>query len=426
MVSVFCRRILLACVCFVPLSAAESSFLPRWISLGGELRGRAESWFGSERLSDTTEWDYLGRIRLNATIQPTRNIQVFVQFQDSRAVHPSSLVLPPTVVNPIDLRQAYVHLGSRDEKNGMWIRIGRQPLSFGAARLLWMSEWGNVGPGFDGIRLGLGRDSFTLNFFSAAAVRNVLGEIDTLHTDRQMHGFFASFRKLIPNATVEPFLLWKHNHVVFCERGSRGHMDLATWGFRTGGKLPHRFDYISDLALQNGHQSRDTVRAGAIHQEIGVKPWKSESAPRLAFEYQRASGDRQSGDGLHTSFDQLYPAWKFGTADPIGWSNMQELASSAEWSCPKGVQCRASYHRFWILSRNDNLYAANGSVLARNVNATSSDIGDEFDVRVTRKFGQKLSLMAGIGEFLPRDYWRQTKHTGPITYPFVMWNYTVR
>ncbi|MDZ4803122.1 MAG: alginate export family protein [Bryobacteraceae bacterium] len=399
--------------------------MPRWISLGGEVRGRAESWFGSEKLPGATEWDYLNRIRFDTTIRASRNIQFFVQLQDSRAVHPSELKLPATIVNPLDLRQAWVHIGSGDEKKGAWIRVGRQPLSFGAARLLWMSEWGNVGPGFDGVRLGYGRSSFTVNLFSAAAVRNVFGEIDTLHTDRQMHGFFGSFRKLIPNATVEPFLLWKHNHVVLCEHGTRGHMDLATWGFRAGGKLPHRFDYISDIALQNGHQSADRVRAWATHQEIGLKPWKSESAPRLAFEYQRASGDKTPGDGVHTSFDQLYPAWKFGTADPIGWSNMQEVAGSVEWTCPLRMQCRASYHHFWILSRNDSLYAANGSVLGRNPNATSDNIGNEVDVRVTRKFGSKLSLMAGLGEFLPGEYWRQTKNTGPITYPFVMWNYTI-
>jgi hypothetical protein len=416
------RRLLFCALAAFPVCAVELPPFPRWVSFGGEIRGRAESWFGSEKIPGETEWEYLSRIRLNVTLSPARNVRVFVQIQDSRAAHPAALILPPTIVDPVDLRQAYLHIGDADEK-GPFVRIGRQPLSFGGARLLWMSDWGNVGPGFDGIRVGWGTSAYTVSLFSAAAVRTVLGEFDTVHTDRQMHGFFGSFRKLIPSATVEPFLLWKHNHVVTCERGTRGHMDLATWGLRAGGKLPHRFDYISDLAIQNGHQSADTMRAWAIHQEIGVRPWSSERAPRLSAEYQRASGDRTPGDGRHTSFDQLYPAWKYGTADNIGWSNMQEATGSAEWRCPKGFACRASYHHYRILSVTDNLYAANGSVLGRNPRATSHHIGDEVDVRVTRKFGTHFSLMAGIGDFRPGTYWKQTKRTGHITYPFVMLSY---
>lgn len=424
MFSALCRCIFYSALAVLPLFATEIPPFPRWVSFGAEVRGRAESWFGSEKLPGETEWEYLSRIRLNVTLTQSRNVRVFVQIQDSRAAHPSSLILPATVVDPVDLRQAYLHLGNAEEK-GPFLRIGRQPLSFGGARLLWMSDWGNVGPGFDGVRVGWGNSAYTVSLFSAAAVRNVIGDFDTLHTDRQMHGFFGSFRKLIPNSTVEPFLLWKHNHVVTCENGGRGHMDLATWGFRAGGKLPHHFDYISDVAIQDGHQSADSVRAWAVHQEVGIKPWKSERAPRLSVEYQRASGDAKPGDGRHTSFDQLYPAWKYGTADNIGWSNMQEATGNVEWTCPKRFACRAAYHHYRILSLNDNLYAANGSVLGRNPNATSSHIGDEVDLRVARKFGTRFSLMAGLGEFRPGTYWKQTKRTGMITYPFVMWSYAI-
>jgi hypothetical protein len=402
---------------------AETRLLPSWVKLAGEIRGRAEVYAGSERVPGATEWYYLNRVRFSTALVPTERLYFFFQLQDSRAARTEGIPAPPNLVNTADLRQAYIHYGAAENK-GFFIRAGRQPLTFGGARLVWMSEWGNVGPGFDGVRVHYGSESYSLNWFGAAAVRNLTDSFDRPRWERQIHGFFGTFRQLVPKTVVEPFALWKHNRNVLCERGHPGHSDLLTVGARAGGRLHPRFDWTTDIAAQSGHVSSDKAHAWAAHVEAGVHPWDPESGPRLLLEYQRASGDDSFGDGERQSFDQLYPAWKFGTADPIGWSNMQEVAGGVEWKAWRIWEFRSAYHQFWLLSLQDNLYSPSGAVLARNPNATSRRIGGEVDFRVTRRFSRHFSLMAGIGRFMGGPYWRETRRTAGITFPFAMWNYS--
>jgi hypothetical protein len=422
----FLRRcILLSMLVAAVVSQAQADDarrLPSWVKFSGEIRGRAEVYAGSEKVQEKTEWYYLNRIRFNTTFSPGSNLQFFVQLQDSRAARTEGIAAPPNLVDTADVRQAYVHVGAA-EGRGWFLRVGRQPLSFGGARLLWMSEWGNVGPGFDAARISYANESYSINLFAATAVRAVVDEMDRPRTDRQVYGFFGTFQKIVPRTTIEPFSIWKHNKAALCEHGRPGHLDIVTNGFRAAGKPHQRIDWIADFAIQSGHVASDDAFAWAGHWEAGVRPWAL-SGPRLVAEYQRASGDAANGDGTHGSFDQLYPAWKFGTADPIGWSNMQEGTGGVEWSLGRGWTARAAYHHFWLLSLSDSLYAANGAVLGRNPQASSKRIGGELDLRVTHRFGERLDLMVGFGRFLAGPYWRETKGTSGITYPFVMWTYT--
>lgn len=401
----------------------ETRHLPDWVTLSGEIRGRAEVYAGSNRIPGRTEWYYLNRIRFNTTLRPLSKLHVFIQMQDSRAPRTEGLPAPANLVDTADLRQAYLHLGAPEDK-GWFVRAGRQPLSFGGARLLWMSEWGNVGPGFDGIRIGFGSEHYALNWFGASAVQPVVEDFDRPRSDRQIYGFFGTFRKIVPRGVLEPFSIWKHNRAATCEHGRPGHLDVLTTGFRASGRPHARFDWVSDFAVQRGHIASDHASAWAGHWEAGYRPFNDSTGPRLLAEYQRASGDQQTGDGTHGSFDQLYPAWKFGTADPIGWSNMQEGAAGVEWTLARSWAFRAAYHHFWLLHRNDSLYAANGAALGRNPQARSRRIGGEADIRVTHRFSRHFQLMAGFGRFMAGPYWKQTRNNSGITYPFVMWTWS--
>jgi hypothetical protein len=54
--------------------------------------------------------------------------------------------------------------------------------------------------------------------------------------------------------------------------------------------------------------------------------------PRYVAEYNFASGDGNSRDGVHGTFDQLYASGhdKLDLADQVGWKNIQNIRTGVD------------------------------------------------------------------------------------------------
>jgi hypothetical protein len=93
------------------------------------------------------------------------------------------------------------------EKGPAGFRLGRQLLVFGDMRLISTSNWGNVGPAYDGARLTLKNSQIRLDAFATALVPPVNHQFDRPRQDRRLHGAYAELPKLLPAATVEAYSL---------------------------------------------------------------------------------------------------------------------------------------------------------------------------------------------------------------------------
>lgn len=378
-----------------------------------ELRGRLEGYTGLGFEPGNNDAYYLHRVRLAAQWQPAPWLRLAAAIQDARAPGRRKPI-PATAANPLDLSGAYVEAGSAGE--GWRLRAGRQGLSFGAERLIGLSDWSNVSRLFDACRISYQRGGARLDGFVSTLVRLDPERFDRFRDEIQLHGFYAAVASPA-GRVVEPYLLWKR------ATGKNGAGDILTTGVRLVGPLPERFDYEVETAVQAGRSGAASVRSWAGSWTLGRRLGAAENAPRLFFEYDQASGDRNPQDGVRTTFDQLFPTnhSKYGIADRIGWRNMHAtrvgltLEPGARWTV--GVD----YHSFWLASRQDFLYGADGIAVLRNPSAASGHVHQELDAQASVRLAESLSLAFGYARVFPGAYLRESSPGRPLNFAFLMW-----
>lgn len=384
--------------------------LPPWLKLNAEIRGRADNFFGVNAAPGQDDSYYLHRIRLSAEVSAAEWLRLVVQGQDSRQAGYNRPPAPCTMAQTFDLRQGYVELGENGSEAPWKVRVGRQPLVFGDMRLVSTSNWGNVGPAFDAVRVSLRHSGVHLDGFSSLAVVPIAG-FDRPRRDKMLSGIYSSFDLLRKTMVADAYVFWKRN-----QQGP----NLYTYGIRSAGTLLHRMDYNVEVALQRGRFSGEAVAAWAGHWEIGRKFRGIPGSPRLAAEYNYATGDRAPRDGRYESFDALYPTNIFGTGTDFGWRNRHEPVVFLEWRTDRKTRLKTAFHRVWLAERQDALYTFSGAVFAFNSNATDGRVGDVVDVRYIRQVGKKLQFWIGYAHLFPGPYLKQTGR-GQMDYPYAMW-----
>ena len=61
-------------------------YFPRWLSIGGQVRGRIEVPVGADLVQGSGVPYLLTRLRLNVTIRPVEWLTMFAETQDTRAL----------------------------------------------------------------------------------------------------------------------------------------------------------------------------------------------------------------------------------------------------------------------------------------------------------------------------------------------------
>jgi hypothetical protein len=186
------------------------------------------------------------------------------------------------------------------------------------------------------------------------------------------------------------------------------------------------FDYDAEADGQVGNIGTDRVRAWAWTAITGYTFRSSRFKPRLFAEYGFASGDRNPKDGVHGTFDQLYPNIHdhHGLADQIAWQNLKEFRSGARFSPRRNWMVAGIYNDWWLASANDAFYNSSGGIVARDPKGLSgTHIGEEFDAETSYRVNRQLEIGSGIGRILPGGFLAATKHNHSYTYPYVMLNY---
>jgi hypothetical protein len=205
-------------------SSGPSRFsMPSWIHFGGELRGRFEDPSNIGWVKGSGDAYYLNRFRLDVLVKARPWLRFYAQMQDARAGnYPGSQ--PNTVYNPFDIRQAYVALGSED-KSGFALKFGRQDITLGSGRLISPSGWVNANRSFDALVGSYYGSEMKVDVLDASAVLIDPTRLDRHKPgDRVMGGYF-TFGKVLPGATVEPYILVHRNIAVTSEK--------VSWGMRS-------------------------------------------------------------------------------------------------------------------------------------------------------------------------------------------------
>ena len=398
--------------------------LPAWLSLGGQLRARAEAYHNGGFRPDNSDQYVLTRALLNARVRPTRNTSLFVEGMDARGPWKNKTPTGAPFRDHADLRQLYLQIG--EDNRAQLLRAGRLELAFGDGRLVGSLPWANTARTFDGARGTLGGTGYRVDAFATSVVKVEQDKFDKNVPGNNFYGVYSSITKLAPRAAVEPFLFWRRQSGLTSEAGVRGTMNFGTLGLRALGKLPSNFDYDVQMASQNGKLGDESIRAWAGHWLLGFTLATAPLTPRVFGEYNEASGDENPTDNKKGTFDQLYPTGhdKYGLTDLVGWQNMKHVRGGLDFAIAKGWSATTRYSRYWLADAHDALYNGGGAVLARSpTGVAGTDVGQELDIIASGKFRPSLGFSAGLGYFTPGTFLKNTTPGKPYTYPYVMLTY---
>lgn len=406
-----------------PFPNRANTVLPAWLRVRGEFRERLEGFENSGFVPERDDSYALSRVRLSATITPSKSLSFQAQVQDARVAKKDVGPTAAPFRGPFDLRLGFSDIG--DTKAPVAARLGRQELAFGEQRLLGHLAWVNTGRSWDAARMILRAKGWQADVFGASLVRSLPDEFDKSGNGNRLAGVYAASAKVIPQAAVEPYVFWRRDVNLRSELGTVGTLSQTTMGARVAGKLPARLDYGVEMAMQRGGLAADSLNAWAGHWQIR-ESLPGAGAIKLTSEYNFATGDDNPTDGVRQTFDQLYPTGhdKLGLGDQVGWRNIHHLREGFEFSPFKATPISLNYHTWWLAEKTDGLYAASGTQIARVVGgAASSHVGQEIDVQITRPLTQQLQLAAGYAHMFTGAFLEQATPGASYSYPYVMVTY---
>ncbi|MEK7368641.1 MAG: alginate export family protein, partial [Planctomycetota bacterium] len=394
------------------------------------------------------------RTRLNVDADVNDHLRAFFQLQDSRfwgiengTVRNQGYVndggTGDAGQNTLDLHQGYVDV-RKLFNYPVTMRVGRQEIIWGNHRMMGNLDWHTIARSWDAIRGMYDTEDHAAEAFAAIqrhdpaqdATTNVQGGIRQKDNDRQNYGFMWTFKKLVPDSTLEIMFLHDNDQMTAVQSvatlnqirpGSRGNAKIYDAGYRIAGKVGKNIDYASESHYQLGrfygmnHRAwAASVEGGYTFNEVG---WK----PRLGAEFDWSPG---SGHGRghrrgqkHKTFFNFYPTshLHYGYMDQMAWMNMKAFKTQIKVKPTKKLVAWADVWGFWLDNVHDNWYSAAGVVAgaamrgftpgtaARN---PSSHLGTELDLTAQYQLYDNVALQAGYSHFFNGDYLKDTASVG--------------
>jgi hypothetical protein len=400
--------------------------LPSWISFGAEERLRIESPHSAGFKAANDDTYALNRFRFQMNLQFTSWFKVVTQTQDSRSVNQNPPYGPPNEVR-WDLKLAYAEFGD-PEKHLISLRVGRQIINYNNT-IIANSEWRNQARSYDGVVTNLHYGRYRLGIFAASAVVPLISGISHHADGNNIYGLYGHVDDLLPKSTLEPFVLWRVQPSVAIETTARtktGKQDEKAYGFRFKGQVANAFDYSYESVIERGSDGPNPIHAWGQSFGAGYRVNSWYFRPRIFTQYDYASGDRNPNDGVHQTFDTMYPTThdRFGVVDQFSWQNIEAVRGGFTLEPRRRWTVSAQYLSYWVASATDAIYNSSGGAIVRDATGKSgTHIGEEFDAYTWIELNRHVNFGFGVGHIFPGSFLAATTKGPNCTYPYFALNF---
>lgn len=425
---------------FIPISpvfAGEfiNKQLPKWLNIDMQLRHRYERRTDFNDTIDDKEGFNLWRTQLGITLKPTEYVKLFYQFQDARLFDYNLGGSKAAFEDWAETKQLWAEwrFGQRDwDKVGMTamgIKAGRQEFSYGSQRLVGPVNWSNIGQTFDAGKLmfdfsdhKFNADLFVGGKTPVKSPREKNDFYDGSANDR-LTGYYVVY-KGFSNITVEQYFLNRYTEGKRVSFGqvADGEVDDYTIGCRIKGKLPESpFDYELEAAKQfgkSGSLDADAQMAVIILGYTWDHTWK----PRLAFEFDYASGDNHSRDSERNTFDNLYPTNHifYGYMDFVSLQNINNYRFQFNVFPVKNLEMEADVHLIYLDTSKDNLYGANQAIKRSTASGADTHVGNEVDLLAKYKLCAYADITLGYSHLFAGEFLEDTGASADADFFYAM------
>jgi hypothetical protein len=342
----------------------------------------------------------LERVRLGLDVQRDA-VEGRVVFQDARMWNVAIGLDPIRQLSPLALTGAYEAWGEAHTSSARpaFVRIGRQPVSWGEGRLLGSADWSPTGRSLDAVRGGLpiGEGSFELLAASledtAGLPLRAYGELLGARGQWALHPLFAlEAYVLVRIAQASP--AWDDAIRGQTYTGAlrlHGDAHAWTWGAEGAYQLGRSENLSKDRAAwaAAGHVAHTFERAALL--------------PTVRVGAAFASGD--GAGATYRAFDPLLPdvhVWH-GAMDLFSWSN--EADASARVAIVPWAEAIAAveYHYARLAAAGGVWRTAYLVAIGQNAANTQADLGHEIDAILTWSPWVPVALTAGYSVLVLGD-----------------------
>jgi hypothetical protein len=426
----------------VPISARaewtlNDAIMPEGISLTVKHRTRYEFLNDEFRIRRNGDTDVVAfRTLVHGRVDLPYGLTAGAELEDSRAEQNSDTFLNTTIVNSMELLQAYLEYERPDTFGGTLTgRGGRITMDVGSRRFVARNRFRNTINGFTGIDLewkddGDRNDLVLRGFWTLPVLReptalhpkrlrnnDIVFDTETTHVN--FWGLYAA--RGFDGVGRGEFFLFGIHESDSNDRPTRNRQ-LATPGFRLYREpATGRFDYTIENAIQFGTSRlspSNTSPAGLkeldhfahFHHLTLAYTFDAPGSPRVALQYDFASGDTDPNDGNNERFDTLYGARRFdfgptGIYGPFARSNVHTPGLRVQIQPHARVSSFVAVRAFWLAADEDFWVPA--GVIDPNGNS-GSYVGSQVEMRVRFEvFPKNVRLEAGYahlfaGEFIDK------------------------
>ncbi len=398
------------------------AFLPENLFLEVSHRTRYEFLNDEFRAGRNGDTDIVAfRTLVHGGVYLPHGFKIGAELQDSRAEQNADTRLTTGIVNAAELLRAYLAL-ERDEILGGTLnaQAGRITMDLGSRRLVARNLYRNTINGFTGVDLSwLGaadggnpelRGFWTLPVQRKPGARKRALDNDAVFDneslDQQFWGLFGA-RDLGAFGRGEVYFLGLHE-------SDLRHRKLYTPGFRFfKNAAPAAFDYTFESAVQFGESrtsasaTRNLSHLAHFHHLTVGYTFDVLASPRIALQYDYASGDENPNDGSNERFDTLFGARRFewgptGIYGPFARANLHTPGIRIQAKPHERVTTFIAYRGYWLASDQDAWTTAG----VRDATGRANDfIGSQIELRVRFKLiPDNIMIEAGYAHLFAGDF----------------------
>lgn len=409
---------------YIPLGDKEDWYL----TIGGEVRLQYERFrnLGWGQAPEDDSGYLLQRYMLHADLHLGDHARVFFQIksglESGRTGGPR-----PVDEDKLDVHQAFVDVAFpfRAERP-LVLRVGRQELLFGSARLIGPRDGPNVRLSFDGLRASLQAGAWRVDGFVAKPVETRPGLFDDAsdHT-RTFWGVYA-VRPLAlpPNGNLDLYYLGIDRKQAQFDKGTaretRHSIGVRLWGQRQA------WDYNCESIYQMGKFGRGNIRARTAGSDIGYTLRSIRFRPRLGLKADIASGDRERSKHNLQTFNALFPRGQyFGDAGLIGLANLMDLHPSVDFHIAERLTVTGDWAFFWRESTRDGIYGNGINLLRSGQTSRARYIGSQPSLLLEWRATRHITFETSWAYFFAGQFLKETMPgrnldyiTARVTYKF--------
>ena len=401
-----------------------------YLSLGGQLRARGESWNGTLfRETGDDDTFVLGRLLLHADLHLNKHLRVFVQGKSALATDRDL----PGGRRTLELDEAALQNGfiqgtaPLGDTGHLVVRAGRQELLLGKQRLVSPLDWANSRRTFDGVTAAVHSGNWTATAIAAHIVTIRKYESNSADESVDLHGIYATRRSDGPEPNLDVYWLrLDDKEASFQEAAAEEERD--TFGARAWNAYADLgVDWELEATYQTGEIGSGDIDAYAAMAQVGWRPADLATRPRFEIGFDYASGDSDPDDDDAETFNQLFPLGHafLGFIDIVGRQNIMDARANVALTPCEATKLRLDIHQFWRADRDDALYNAGGGVVRAGDKGDSKDVGTEIDLTLSRRFDVHAVATVGYSHFFAGDFIDESGPSEDTDFAYISLQYTL-